>query len=222
MKTNQYTFNEEFYSIPFYVDSRVLVPRHDTEILVDQVLKYIKWIWDITLIDVWTWSSCIPLSISKNSNISNIYALDISIDALEVAKINLEKHSLDKKIHLIKSDLLQALFSWEIKINTKNLIITANLPYIKNWDFDNMDKEVLENEPHLALFWWEKTWFEMYERLIDEIFLLRQINTLNIVLFIEIGFDQYDYSKSYLKSKWLKFEYFKDYNNIYRVIKIEL
>ena len=232
MKTNNnYNFNEEFYSIPLYIDSRVLTPRNDTEILVNQVLKDINPLssaspllegtkGDFTLIDVWTWSSCIPIAIVKNSNIWVSYALDISSDALDVASINIKKYSLEDKIKLKKSNLLEYFLNFNDKILTSNLIITANLPYIKNWDFDNMDKEVLMFEPHIALFWWEKTWFELYEKLINQIFLLKEKLNINITLFIEIWFDQYEYSKNYLEKIWLKFEYFKDYNNIYRVIKI--
>ncbi len=211
--------NEEFYSLPFYVDKRVLIPRNDTEILVDNVLKDI--LESDLLIDVWTWSWAITIAINKNISLKETFWLDISKDALEVAKINLEINNLSNKIKLINSDLLEVFINDKIKINNKNIIITANLPYIKNWDFQNMDKEVLDNEPHIALFWWEITWFEMYEKLFNQIIMLKEKLNLNkIILFIEIWFDQYDYSKKYLSNLWLKFEYFKDLNNIYRVIKI--
>lgn len=218
MKINYYP-NEEFYSIPFYVDKRVLIPRNDTELLVDKVLKEIRE--DITLIDIWTWSGAIPIAIVKNSEISKVFALDISLEALEVAKINLEINKVQDKIQLFHSDLLEVFLYWKLKIETSNIIITANLPYIKNGDIENMDKEVLENEPHIALFWWEKTGFEMYERLIKQVFELKKIFQSNISLFIEIGFDQYEYSFQYLSSLWLKFEYFQDLNKIYRVIRID-
>lgn len=211
--------NEEFYSIPFYVDKRVLIPRNDTEILVDKVFREINK--DTTLIDVWTWSGAIPIAIVKNAEISKVFALDISLEALEVAKINLEINKIQDKIELFNSDLLDVFLSWKLKIETSNIIITANLPYIKDGDIDNIDKEVLENEPHIALFGWEKTGFELYEKLIWQVFELKKISKSNIILFIEIWFDQYEYSGQYLSSLWLKFEYFKDLNNIHRVIKID-
>lgn len=229
--------NEEFYSIPFYVDKRVLIPRNDTEILVDKVLKEIippssisfqstlfekgRNNGEFILIDVWTWSGAIPIAIVKNAEISKVFALDISLEALVVAKINIDINKVQDKIELFHSDLLDVFLSWKLKIETSNIIITANLPYIKDGDIDNMDKEVLENEPHLALFGWPKTGFELYEKLISQIFELKKIYKLNITLFIEIWFDQYEYSSEYLSSIWLKFEYFKDLNNIYRVIKID-
>lgn len=220
MKIN-FVDNEEFFSIPFYVDSRVLTPRNDTETMIYQVLK--ENFSDFSIIDVGTWSSCIPVAIVKNLKIQahEVFALDISSDALDVAKINLEKHNLQDKIKLQKSDLLEIFLDKKLEINSRNLIITANLPYIKDWDFENMDKEVIENEPHIALFGWEDTWFELYEKLIWQIFKLKNLNNLeNIHLFIEIWFDQKEYSNAYLKNLSLKHEYFKDFNWIDRIIKI--
>ena len=225
MKIN-YRDNEEFYSLPFYVDHRVLIPRNDTEILVEKVLKHLKNEpkSETILIDVGTGSSAIMTAVVKNSPISFVQVLwlDISSDALEVAKVNVEKNNIQNQITLFHSDLLGAILSRNIFLQpAKNIIITANLPYIKNGDFENMDKEVLENEPHLALFGWENTGFEMYEKLISQTRELEKLYSVNTTLFIEIWFDQYEYSKEYLSSQWLKFEYFKDLNNIYRVIKID-
>ena len=210
----------EFYNLDFYVDNRVLIPRNDTEIMVETAIKQIDILNDILLIDIWTWSSCIPISINKNcKNIDETFAIDISIDALEVSKINIKNHNLEWKISQINSDLLNSII--ENKFINKNLIITANLPYIKNDDFDNMSKETIIYEPNIALFWWVDTWFELYEKLIKQIITLKNNNNFeNIILFIEIWFDQEDYSKKYLNNLNLKFEYFKDNNQINRCIKI--
>lgn len=210
----------EFYNLDFYVDNRVLIPRNDTEIMVETAIKQINILNDILLIDIWTWSSCIPISINKNcKNIDETFAIDISIDALEISKINIKNHNLEWKISQINSDLLNSII--ENKFQNKNLIITANLPYIKNDDFDNMSKETIIYEPNIALFWWVDTWFELYEKLIKQIITLKNINNFeNIILFIEIWFDQEDYSKKYLNNLNLKFEYFKDNNQINRCIKI--
>jgi len=217
--------NEEFYSIPLYIDNRVLIPRNDTEIMVDKVIKTIKTEVEIyDAIDVWTWSWAIIIAVYKNNDkISNYIWIDISQDALDISKINLWLHNLENKIKLINWDLLQTFLQNEYKFVWKNIIITANLPYIKNWDFINMDKEVIQNEPHIALFWWENTWFEIYERLLEEIKLFKKKYSLEkVILFIEIWFDQYNYSKNFLEKLNLNFEYFKDLNNIYRIIKIYL
>lgn len=220
----EYILNSaEFYSLDFYVDNRVLIPRNDTEIMVESILKTINISKNFSLIDVWTWSSCIPISVLKNSkNITNCYVLDLSKNALEVSQINIKKHNLDKKIIQFNSDLLQEILIKNIKLE-KNVIISANLPYIKDNDFENMDKEVILYEPKMALYWWKETWFELYEKLLDQLFELKNKHNLeNIYAFFEIWFDQFEYSKKYLTQKWLKFEYFKDMNNIYRVIKINI
>lgn len=151
---DSFVANESFYSLPFYVDRRVLIPKNPTEVLVDKALQYIKKSpsQHFTLIDVGTGSACIPIALCKNTpKISQGFALDISPDALEVAKINISYHHLEDKILLKKSDLFSYFFEEKIKITTP-LIITANLPYIQDGDFEHMDKEVIENEPHQALF----------------------------------------------------------------------
>lgn len=212
----------EFYWSEFYVDQRTLIPRDDTEIMVDCVLELLSWIippptgtpfekernkW-ITLIDIWTWSSCIPISILNNSsNISHTFVVDIMKQALEVSKINIDRHNYSKVITQFHWSLLKpviSLLKW-------NIIITANLPYILDNDFEHMDKETVEHEPASALYWGPVTWFELYEQLIQECLELIKswkINTIN--LFIEIWFDQKEYSQKYLNNLWLKSIYYKD------------
>ncbi len=222
----------EFYSLDFYIDERVLIPRNDTEVMVDEVLNEIsnelnqetKEI-GISIIDVWTWSSCIPISIIENSqHIHNCYVIDISKTALEISQKNINKHWFWNKITQVQGDLLSDLLwnksDFELSHNT---IITANLPYIKDNDFDNMDKSVVQNEPALALYWWKKTGFELYERLILECTQLKKIYHLKkLILFIEIGFDQYEYSKEYLEEHWFTPKYYKDNWEIFRCVKVEI
>ena len=237
----EYIINKaEFYGLDFYVDSRVLVPRNNTEIMVEQVISVIpakagiskkgntfnrflpsqEWQW-ITLIDVWTWSSCIPIAILKNTNfIEQCFVVDISEKALKISKINIKKYNLKEKITQINSDLLTVFIEENSYKLEKNIVITANLPYVKQDDFENMSDETIKFEPSLALYGWAETGFELYERLIKQCLELKE-KWHTITLFIEIGFDQYDYSKEYLEDLWLNFEYFKDNGGIWRCIKIE-
>ncbi|MDP5038864.1 MAG: HemK family protein methyltransferase [Candidatus Gracilibacteria bacterium] len=220
----EYIINSsEFYGLNFYVDNRVLIPRNDTEIMVDIILDTLSTKNNFSYIDVGTGSSCIPISILINTNkIKNTYVLDISKNALDVSKINIEKYNLSGKIIQTQSDLLSNINYLKYKFE-KNLIISANLPYIKDNDFENMDKEVILYEPKIALYGGEETGFELYEKLISQIQNLKiDKNIDNVIAFFEIGFYQYLYSKNYLTQKGLKFEYFKDMNNINRVIKINL
>ncbi len=211
--------NANFYWLNFFVKPWVLIPRNDTEIMVNQVINKVNTNLKNTysLIDIWTWSSCILTSITKNcTNLSGIYWIDISRKALRIAKKNIKIHNLKDKIKLKKWSLLSTIN--KLKNLEKNLIITANLPYIKDKDYINMDKSVIKYEPKIALYWWKETWFELYEKLIMQC--LNEKDKYNIVLFIEIWFDQYMYSKFFLENLWLKFEYYKDFNNINRLIKI--
>jgi len=216
--------NAEFYSLDFFVDSRVLVPRNDTEIMVQEAINEMQ-TWENILIDVWTWSSCIAISILKNTkNIINSFVLDISEKALEVSKINIEKYDLQDKIKQINSDLLEYFNPHLISPKGReieNIIITANLPYIKNRDFENMDLETIIFEPDLALYWWEQTGFELYEKLIFQVLELQlNYNLVKIILLIEIWFDQKDIASDFLNQNNLKFEIYKDNSQIDRCIKI--
>lgn len=216
--------NAEFYSLDFFVDNRVLIPRNDTEIMVDKAIETIVTLNNSTLIDVWTWSWCVGISIFKNTKkITNCYLTDISRQVLEVSQINITKHNLLDKIVTIKSNLL-VKFIWNDDYPlSSNLVITANLPYIKNWDYKNMSKETIWYEPDLALYGWKKTGFELYETLINECLLLKKLNNIKkIFLFIEIWFDQKDHSNKYLTDLLLKYQYFKDNWWIERCVKIEI
>lgn len=210
--------NAEFYGLDFYVDKRCLIPRNDTEVMVDEAIKVLSE--NSIYIDIWTWSWAIPISVYKNSKnkIKKIYAVDISTDALEVAKKNIKTHNLENKIKLLKSNLLSDLFPLLAKEGAREWVITANLPYIKNEDFWNMDREVILHEPAVALYWWKKTWFELYEKLIEQII---ESNNKKVILFIEIWFDQKEVAINYLENKKLSFEIFKDNWAIERCVKIK-
>jgi len=208
--------NAEFYGLDFYVDTRVLIPRNDTEIMVERVILNNDL---FTLIDIWTWSSCVPISILKNTkNIDSCYVVDISEEALDVSEINIKKHNLNDKIIGIKGDLIEPFLCKNNYVLYKNIVITANLPYIRDEDYKNMDNSVIKYEPKIALYGWNGTWFELYEKLINQCLELRK--TYKITLFIEIGFDQKQVAGVFLNKLWLSYEIFKDNGWVDRCIKI--
>lgn len=218
------TQKTEFYGRSFFVDERVLIPRIETEILVEQALKKINLesrVDSTVYIDVGTGSSCIATSIIWEIHplhFLKTFGLDISPDALEVAEKNTSQY-IEGKIELRESNLLEAVFHEAIFVG-KDLFITANLPYIKNGDQENMWKDVVKHEPIEALYGWE-TGFELYKTLIKQCFQMKKIHNIgNVDIFIEIGFDQYEISKSYLLDLGLSFEYFPDNTTIQRVIHI--
>lgn len=211
----------EFYWKEFYIDENVLIPRIDTEILVEKVIKHIKKQKDeIYLLDIWTWSGIIILSILDEikEKIKRAYAIDISKKAIEVAIRNAYEKKLEIFIDFINMDFRNFEFNL---LQNKNLVITANLPYIKENDFENMTESTYRYEPEIALYGWRNSWFEMYMDLI-EILIEKKDLFASLDLFIEIWFDQWEISKNFLEEKWLKFEIFKDTNNISRTIKIKI
>lgn len=213
-----------FYGRDFFVDNRVLIPRNDTEVLIKTALKKLNEDIDMqamTYIDVGTWSACIPVSIVEEMyplKFTKVLALEISEDALEVAAKNIETHA-PGKIELRESNLLSAVFHDDFE--GAKLCITANLPYIKDGDHDNMDESVVRSEPNRALYGGAETGFELYEALIKQCFQMQQVHKISeIHVFIEIGFDQKEVSTNYLSELGLSFEYFRDSANIERVIYI--
>ena len=222
----EYIINQaEFYSLKFFVDQRVLIPRNDTEVMVDKALEEIaNNQHNYSLIDVWTGSSCIPISILKNTQkIDFSYVIDISDSALEVSKINIEHHALEDNVYQIHWNLLETFLQTPELELSPHVIITANLPYIKNHDYENIDSQTIKHEPNIALFWWKETWFELYETLIHQAQDLKNLFSLSVIcLFIEIWFDQKQYSQQYLTSLWLNIQYFTDNSWIQRCIKIEI
>ncbi len=140
----QYILNEAwFYGRSFYVDENVLIPRFDTEVLVEKTLKYIRRhpSEKPSVLDLCTGSGCIIITLCKEAEI-NAFASDISEGALEVAKKNAERHDADCRF--IKSDLFENI-SWKFDL------IVSNPPYIRTGVIDTLDKEVKDQEPLLAL-----------------------------------------------------------------------
>jgi len=217
----------EFYGHEFYVDERVLIPRNETEQLVTEALREINLGGDIantTLIDVGTGSSCIPISIMfalAPFKLKEVYVGDVSPEALEVSKINLEKYNYTSQVEQVQASLLDGFLEKGDKHISETVVITANLPYIKEDDYAFMDESVIKFEPDLALFGGSKTGFEFYEDLVKQCYTFKKIyHVKKIAVFIEIGFDQYEVSKKFLGELGLKFEYFKDSNTIPRIIKV--
>lgn len=153
----EYVFNlAEFMGIRFYVDKRCLIPRVETEELVKKTLTFVEQHKDktLTILDIGTGSGCIILSLAYLLNIQKItnvqfIALDISEDALEVARINSEALKLSNKVKLIHTGFQ----NFDFKLYS-NVIVCSNLPYIPNTD--TLQESVLNYEPHIALFGGER------------------------------------------------------------------
>jgi release factor glutamine methyltransferase len=133
-----------FWKYEFYVNEKVLIPRPDTEIIVEQVLKIYKNKNNINFLDIGFGSGCILLSVLKERKDFKATGIDISNHALKVCKINAYKLGVKNRVRLIKSDIDK--FS-----NGKYDLIISNPPYIKNFDLKYLEKDVIKFEPRLAL-----------------------------------------------------------------------
>lgn len=138
------THTQEFMKMDFYVDENVLIPRQDTEVLVEEVIKIAQKMKEPQILDLCTGSGAIGISIAKNVPNSKIYAVDISDKTLEIARKNARRQRVEKQIKFRKSDLFDRLKG--IKFD----IIVSNPPYIKKEDIKYLSKEV-QREPHIAL-----------------------------------------------------------------------
>lgn len=145
--------SKEFYGLELSVDRRVLIPRPETEMLVDEVLRDIEaGAGDgadgadavVTVADIGTGSAAIALAIAVNSERARVYAVDISRNALAVARRNVLRHDRRKQVKLLRGDLLDPL-------PEPVDIIVANLPYIARAEFESLDATVRDYEPRLAL-----------------------------------------------------------------------
>ena len=150
--------NVNFYGYNLDVDKRVLIPRRETEELVEEVIKRSKVFDNPVIIDVGTGSGAIAISLSKELN-THVYASDISLDALEVAKINIDKNNAD--VELINGNMLKPYIDSGIKVD----IIVSNPPYIK--EDEQIEDIVKNNEPNLALYA-KNNGLEFYESILKD------------------------------------------------------
>jgi release factor glutamine methyltransferase len=142
-----------FYDLPFMVNENVLIPRPETEELVDWIIKkFNAENSKFSILDIGTGSGCIPVSIARNCKSAQVFALDISEKALEVAQHNAESNAVN--VHFIHSNILDEGKWEEIYAHCgRNLdAIVSNPPYIRESEKKLMHANVLENEPWLALF----------------------------------------------------------------------
>jgi len=147
--------HQEFYGLDFYVDRRVLIPRPETELLVEKAIELAGKVGDsgygigvssypITLADVGTGSGAIAVSLAVHLPQATIYALDSSAEALEVAARNVRHHRVERRVHLLRGDLLSPL-------PEPVDIVVANLPYVSEVELAELPPEIRCYEPLSAL-----------------------------------------------------------------------
>ena len=175
------THQQEFMKLMFYVDENVLIPRPDTEILVEEVIKLAKSINAKKILDLCTGSGAIAVSLAKYIEGSQITATDISRKALSIAKLNATNNNVEDRITFVSSDLFQNISE------EKYDIIVSNPPYIKRKVIKTLDKEV-KREPIIALDGGNDG-LDFYKKIIGNAY---QYLKYKGYLCLEIGYDQKD------------------------------
>lgn len=144
----QYIIGEtEFFGLPFFVNENTLIPRPETEELVEWIVKNpkIESLAALNILDIGTGSGCIAIALAKNIPNGNIYAIDVSEKAIETARKNAKKNDVDVQF------LLQNILEID-NLNKQFDIIVSNPPYVRHLEKTEISKNVLDYEPHLALF----------------------------------------------------------------------
>jgi release factor glutamine methyltransferase len=201
------TCMREFYGLEFYVDEHVLIPRPETELLVEKTIEIARNYDSPVIVDVGTGCGNIAVSLAANLPHAHIYATDISEKAVEVARCNCMKHSVKKRIQLLYGDLLEP-------IKEPADIIVANLPYVRTADLPTVNTNGFE--PRIAL-----------DGGVDGLDVIRrlcsQVNdklTLGGTLLLEIGLGQREALVNYLRSLFpeSKIETMRDLTAIDRIV----
>lgn len=217
------TNRQNFFGYDFYVDSNVLIPRQDTEVLIEKILEVIEANFnveissDISILDMCTGSGCIAITIYKELikrgfNI-DATAVDLSKDALAVTEKNVENlvgiKALNNTFYIIESDMFS-----NINNNRSYDIIVSNPPYIPTRDIEKLEPEVRDYDPIMALDG-DTDGLRFYRRIIEE-----SSNYLNNgFIAFEIGYNQGDDVKSLLEEKGYKdIHIYKDLGGLDRVI----
>ena len=199
--------SSEFYGRNFYVDKNVLIPRPETELLVEKVIEQIKKNDYHSVLDIGCGSGVIGITINAETG-AHVVMLDISKGAIKIAKKNVKKHA--KNIKILHSDLYNKL-----KPQNKFDVIVSNPPYITSEDMTKLDKEVKNFEPHEAL-WGGNDGLYYYKKIIEK---AKQFLNNDGLIAFEVGYNQAESVKELLdKNGFCDIMVIKDYNKIDRIV----
>ena len=176
-----------FWKYKFFVNRNVLIPRPETELLIEKILEILPLSSNKNILDIGTGSACIAISLIKERPNCRITAIDKSKKAIKVAKKNAEMHQVGKKINFINIDV-------DKYFGNKYDLIVSNPPYIKNSELLSLEEDVKLNEPKLALSG-GSSGLEIFFKIINK---CRQILKTNGILFLEIGHKQGKELEKYL------------------------
>jgi release factor glutamine methyltransferase len=205
----------EFYGLEFIVNKSVLIPRQETEILVEEIIKRSDKSRECRILDIGSGSGNIAIALSKNLPNSIVHSIDISEQAITLSKKNAEFHNLNGQLSFENIDVN----NFVLENKSKYDIIVSNPPYISLNEYGSLEKELLEHEPKVALTD-SKDGYSFYDFISS-----RSMEFLkpNGKLFFEVGLGQFNKVSSLVKdSGFNKVEIIKDYLDIERVVIGEL
>jgi release factor glutamine methyltransferase len=158
------TGKQEFCGIEFIVTPDVLIPRPETELVVESAIRTAGKRQGLTVIDLCTGSGCIAVSLAKELPGARIFATDVSEKALSVARENARRQDVSDRIRFVEGDLFEPLAEFDIR--GKVDILTANPPYIRSGDLRGLQPEVRDFEPEIALIAGPRG-KELHQKIID-------------------------------------------------------
>lgn len=208
------TGEQEFYGLRLCVTPDVLIPRPETEHLVEAVELWATKFTDgrmLEITDIGTGSGAIAIALATHMAGVRIFAVDLSPGALEVAKKNAREHRCLDRIDFKQNDLLAGVPERSLDA------VVSNPPYIPGGDVRTMQREVVEHEPHMALFAGEDG-LEVYRRLIPQAHAALKPHGL---LAMEFGYGQRDALATLLQDGWRDVRFVDDYAGIPRVVLAE-
>ncbi len=210
----QYILNKVFFfNYPFYVDEGCFIPRPETEQLVEETIYRIDDMFDkkhISIADVCCGSGAIGITLKKEIENCDVTLCELSSEAINIAKKN--ANSLNANVNILQGDFIAPLLENNLKFD----VLLCNPPYIKNSEI--LDEMVVGHEPNMALFGGEDG-LDFYRKIFT-----RFDDLLNDHGFMgfEFGYDQKGKLEELVKNTFptLKYEFLKDYNNLYRMLFI--
>ncbi len=205
--------NVEFYGLPFIVTPDVLIPRPETEILVEEVIKYCKDKTGLKILDIGTGSGNIPIALAMNYNAAEVVAIDISEKALTIARENAVANGVEEKIHLITADVKNYMSGYQFDI------LVSNPPYVSKEEYPILQNEIRNYEP-MAAVTDSNDGLDLYRTIAERAKILLKSNGK---IFLEVGKDQSKYVADILeKNDFINIYFVKDYQQIDRVVVGEL
>ncbi len=202
----------EFMSLDFEVSSATLIPRCDTEILVEEVIDFCKDKKTPQILEIGCGSGCVSVSLAHFLPDANVVAVDISKDALSVAKRNAEQNGVLDRVEFRHHNILEGFSD----LNFVPDVVVSNPPYIKSEDIKTLDKKVRDFEPCLALDGGEDG-FDFY-RFISKNAILQNGG----LLAFEVGIDQANQVSKFMSERFKDIKIVKDLAGIERVVLGEL